>query len=119
MVNFKNAKIYKIINTTNNRFYYGATTKRLLCDRMSQHRAKKDSRLQREIGDIYDCKIELVEKVDVEDISALRSIERSYIEEALLTQGCLCVNKNIPGRTKAEYMKEYNQKKREERIKKK
>ena len=117
MVNFENAKIYKIQNQKNGKIYFGATSERLLCNRMSKHRARKDSLLNRTIGDIYDCKIELVEKVEVKNIAELRERERYYIEGALKCPLCDCVNKNIPGRTPKEYSQYYKQKKKEEKLK--
>lgn len=117
MVSFENAKIYKIRNLINGKVYFGSTGERLLCNRMSKHRANINSRLNREIGNIYDCRIELVEKVEANNIYELRQRERYYIETALNCPTCKCVNKNIPNRSKKEYMKYYLNKKKEEKLK--
>ena len=113
MVNFENARIYKITNIKNGKIYLGSTTDKYLSNRMAKHRARKDSRLQREIGNIYDCKIELIEKVETDNIIDLRQKEREYIEGALNCPFCKCVNKNIPNRSQKEYMIYYNKKQKE------
>jgi len=38
MVNYKNGKIYKIIDLTNDNFYIGSTTKKYLSQRLEKHR---------------------------------------------------------------------------------
>jgi len=90
------AKIYRIINFKNNKIYIGGTCARLLCIRMSKHRANKESHLHRSIGDIKDCKIELLEEVVVNDIYEFRNIEREYIQKAWASNEFECINKNLP-----------------------
>ncbi len=119
MVNFENARIYKITNIKNGKIYLGSTTDKYLSNRMAKHRARKDSRLQREIGNIYDCKIELIENVETDNRIELRQREREYIEGALKCPLCNCVNKNIPNRSQKEYMIYYNEKLKQQRKLKK
>ena len=38
MVNYKNGKIYKILDLTNDNFYIGSTTKQYLSQRLEKHR---------------------------------------------------------------------------------
>ena len=95
-MNLQYAKIYKIVNLENGRTYFGSTCERLLCNRMSKHRASK-RRFNREMGDLSVCKIYLVEEYPCLDIKYLRKRERYYIENFP------CINKNIPSRTNKEW----------------
>lgn len=106
-MNLEFAKIYKVVNHTNNKIYIGSTCARLMCVRMCKLRANKSSRMYRMIGNMDDCKIELVEELKVDNIIDLRKKERHYIEEALMSNKVDCINKNIPNRSRAEYMRNY------------
>ncbi len=39
MPDYKNAKIYKIVDNTNGNIYVGSTTKQYLCSRLAEHKA--------------------------------------------------------------------------------
>ena len=100
MVNYQNAKIYKIVNDELNFTYYGSTcntlTKRLSGHKSDYLRGKTCSSLilfQTETKP----KIFLVEKFPCKDKSELHQRERFYIENNE------CINKVIPNRTKREY----------------
>ena len=89
-------KIYKIIDNTNGNVYVGSTKQKYLCDRLSSHvydfkTNNKRGSVSRDIIKNGDYKIQLIEETDDE------SRERYYIEHTE------CVNKNIPGRTRAEW----------------
>lgn len=103
-------KFYKIVCNKTGLVYYGSTTEKYLCDRLSKHvydyrhGHKMRSRLVLENNDY---KIELVEELECEDKHARNAKERYYIENNE------CVNLQLPGRTKKEYDDEYRIKNRE------
>ena len=107
MVNYNEGKIYKIESTLGNMVYYGSTTKKRLCDRMTYHRGGYNSWLKgkRELVTAFklfdeygleNCKIVLVENYPCESKDELRAKEAYYI------RNFECVNKNVPGRTGKE-----------------
>ena len=109
---YENAKIYKIVDNTNDNIYIGSTCK-LLCQRLAQHRASYKRYLKGEFHFITsftilennDYQIILLENIfNCSNIEQLRSRERYYIDSMV------CVNKVVPGRTVNEYY-ETNKKK--------
>ena len=106
MVNYSNGKIYKIVSDSCDLVYYGSTVQSL-AKRMGGHR-KDYTRLLNgisrttltsfEILKHGDAKIFLVECVDVKTKEELLSRERYWIENNE------CVNRQIPIRTKEEYV---------------
>ena len=116
MVNYTNAKIYKLVNDELNLTYYGSTCnelrKRFYCHK-SEAKNKKEC-TSHKLFESGICKIYLVEKVSCEDKMELSQRERFYIENNE------CVNKNIPCRTKKEIQKVYylkNKQKRSQKMK--
>jgi len=99
MVNYQNAKIYKIINDAMpNMVYYGSTCN-TFAKRFNGHKNMFcTSRFLFEYGT---PQMILVEKYPCNDKMELNQRERFYIE------GNECVNKNIPGRTTKETRKAY------------
>jgi hypothetical protein len=104
---YSNGKIYKVIDISYTKCYYGSTTQEL-SSRMTAHRRDykrfklKDYKYLTvfEIFDefgITNCKIELVEMFPSVNKSELEAREGFYIKNNE------CVNKVIPGRTVAEY----------------
>jgi Uri superfamily endonuclease len=100
MVNYNNAKIYKLVNLDLGLTYYGSTSGGLK-KRLSRHKSeaktnngKCTSKLLFEKGI---CKIVLVELYPTDDKTILHQRERFYIENNE------CVNKNVPTRTKREW----------------
>ena len=99
-----NAKIYKIVDNTNDDIYIGST-----CDslkrRLTNHKCDykcflKGLRNNIKSFDILkndDYKIELLEACEVKTKDELLARERYFIENNE------CINKNIPGRTIKEY----------------
>lgn len=87
MVNYKNGKIYKIVNTINDDIYIGSTCDKL-CKRMVAHRAVAKSYegnsnvhiTMRELG-VDNFKIILIESYPCESTEQLRSREDYWIKE--------------------------------------
>jgi hypothetical protein len=105
MVNYSQAKIYKIIDNTNGNIYVGSTCEPTLARRLANHIAKYKHYLKGkshfvtsyEIIKNGNYDIILVENVKCDSKDQLTARERYYIE----TLDCL--NKVIPGRTKQQY----------------
>ena len=101
---FDKAKIYKIVDNTNNNIYIGSTCKSLNT-RLSEHK----SDYKRFLKGIYnnvtsfdilknnDYQIELLEDCNIKTKQELIARERYDIENNE------CTNKGIPGRTRKEY----------------
>tara|TARA_R110000803_G_scaffold129070_2_gene196409 strand:+ start:3588 stop:4088 length:501 start_codon:yes stop_codon:yes gene_type:complete len=108
MVNYQNAKIYKITSKSTNLIYVGSTTKFYLSQRLANHQT--DYKLYLNGGRTYitsfqlmehpDRIIELIEKFPCESKEELLVRERYWIENTE------CVNRNIPSRTRAEWWRE-------------
>jgi hypothetical protein len=108
MVNYNEGKIYKIMSNLGDKVYYGSTTKKRLCDRMTFHRCDYKRWLKckgnfltsiiifEEYG-IENCSIVLVEAYPCNTKDELRAREAHYIKNFE------CVNKNIPNRTIKEW----------------
>lgn len=112
MSKYDRAKIYKIIDNTNNNIYIGSTCHKLLSSRLAEHRNKYKN-FQNGIGTSNTCfkiimngdfKIELIEELNIDNVFDLRAKEREWIEKSI------CVNKQKPNRTPKEY---YNDNKEE------
>ena len=128
MVNYNNGKIYKIeaINGEEGDIYIGSTTKELLSQRMDTHRSdykkylngKHDNITSFKLFNKYgveNCKIILIELVNVNSKDELLSREAYYIKSLD------CVNKCIPLQTTKEWresnrekVKQYSKKYRKE-----
>ncbi len=108
---YQNAKIYKITCYENNLIYYGSTT-RTLKQRLQNHKInykrflknKRNNVMSFDIVKYDSCKIELVENYPCQSKKELSLRERYYIENNE------CCNKQIPGRTRKEYMRMYRAK---------
>ena len=94
---YQNSKIYKIVNDTNDKIYYGSTTQKYLCSRMAQHRGNYNKTTSKLLGDLKTCKIILVENYPCNTKDELSKRERYFVENFE------CVNKQLPGRKKEEY----------------
>jgi len=111
MVNYQNAKIYKIVNDELNLTYYGSTCS-TLTKRLSGHKSdskKKNVNYSSKILFSTETKPEifLVEKFPCNDKIELLKRERFYIENNN------CLNKHIPGRSINEWIENH----KEEKIK--
>jgi predicted GIY-YIG superfamily endonuclease len=85
MVNYQNAKIYRLVCDDTNLVYYGATTQKL-CKRLAGHKSRRTctSRYLFEVGNVQ---IFLVENFPCNSKEELDARERYYIENNE------CVNK--------------------------
>jgi hypothetical protein len=108
-MDYKNGKIYKIIDNAYTKMYIGSTTQPL-SKRFSYHKKdyikwKNNKHNKVMVFDIFDefgvdnCKIELIENYECNCKNELERKEGEYI------QNNNCVNKKIAGRTKQEYCK--------------
>jgi predicted GIY-YIG superfamily endonuclease len=77
MVNYKTAKIYKLVS--GNLTYYGSTCNELR-KRLAQHKASHDSTLRKLFDSGEEVKIILVEKYPCNDRDELNARLRYYIE---------------------------------------
>ena len=107
-INLKNkldtAKIYKIVDNSNDNIYIGST-----CDSLAQRLSEHKYDYKRYLKGIFhnitsfeiiknnDYKIELLEDCNIKTKQGLIERERYYVENNV------CVNKYIPGRTQKEY----------------
>ena len=108
MPDYSKSKIYKIVDNTNGNIYIGSTTQSLV-QRLAGHVRNYNHYLNQNGNNVtsyqiiqnnnYD--IVLIEEVACENKEQLHAIERKHIESNK------CVNKYIPGRTSAEYDKQY------------
>ena len=115
-MNYQNAKIYKIVSDSSDLVYYGSTCSPL-SRRMSGHRATYKHWLQGpdkanfttsyRLLELGDAQIFLVELFSCNTGEELRARERYYIENNE------CVNRRIPGRSKSEYKKIYDENNKE------
>ena len=108
MVNYNNAKVYKIWSTAGDKIYIGSTTKEYLSQRMDTHRSgykrwKNEKhglitsfKLFEEYG-LENCFIELLEAKVCTSKDELIQLEGGYV------RSMKCVNKCIPGRTDQQY----------------
>ena len=104
MVNYQNAKIYRIVCNISGKQYIGSTCEPRLCMRLAKHKAaytrylntNKSYITSYEILKNENYYIELIESCNCKSRDELHKIEGKYIREME------CVNKNIPGRTHRE-----------------
>lgn len=116
MVNYANAKIYKIVDNTNGKIYVGSTCKQYLSSRLAGHVGNYKLYLQGtynfvtsfEIIKNEDYDMILIEHVNCTTKDQLHERERYYIETLD------CVNKSVPGRMKKEYQKQYQKDKKDQ-----
>ena len=107
---FKYAKIYKMECNQTGKVYIGSTRSRLLCLRKAQHKYQakhlpKKNVTSAKVMEANDFKMEMIEDCSyVNSMAELYQRERYYIENTPN-----CVNMTIPGRTKKEYCKYYDQ----------
>ena len=101
-MDYKNGKIYKLVNDELNLTYYGSTCTPLY-KRLYQHKTKSNKCSSKILFEKGEVKIYLVEKFPCNDRIELNQKERYYIENND------CVNKRIPARTKKERNKIYRE----------
>lgn len=102
MPDYKNSKIYKIINDNTDKIYIGSTTTKYLCERFRSHTQsykKNKCSSVKELFDIGECKIILIENYECNNINELHSRERFWIEK----YKNICVNIRRPIISKEEH----------------
>lgn len=102
MSKYTNSKIYKIINDKTDKIYIGSTTYKSLCERMRCHRCaykNKKCTSAKELFDLGECQIILIENYSCNNKDELRSRERYYIE----LYKDICVNVRRPIISKKEH----------------
>ena len=108
-VNYQLGKIYKIADNTNDSVYIGSTCEPTLARRLAKHvnnyksylNGKNDYITSYDILENNDYNIVLIEASPCNSKDELLARERYFIESID------CINKNIPGRTRKEYNKQY------------
>ena len=95
MPNYLQAKIYKIECNVTNDVYYGSTTTSL-SHRISKHKSDRNCS-SINIIDRGNFNMKVIEEYPCDSKVELETRERWYIENNV------CINKNIPGRTRKEY----------------
>ena len=111
MPNYQNSKVYMLESLTSGLVYYGSTTQSLNM-RLAEHRRSKKSFEEGKRNNVTsfkvlehdDAKIILVCNCPCNSKEELLAIEASYIRNND------CVNKNIPGRTAAQYYQDNREK---------
>ena len=115
MSKYQKGKVYKLVSNSSDLVYYGSTYNKLtkrLTGHKSDYKGYSNGKGQRyktsyELIKLEDAQIILVEDFPCERKEQLLAQERFYIENNT------CVNKNIPGRTDEEYMRQYKEKHKE------
>ena len=103
MPDYSKSKIYKLVNDEMGLVYYGSTVQPL-SKRLYAHKNKMNSCKSRMMFEKGTVEIIFIKAIDCQTREELIAYERPYIENNV------CVNKQIPGRTKAEYNRYYNAK---------
>ena len=103
-MDYKNGKIYQILNIINDDVYVGSTTQPL-CKRLFKHKSDtkvRDGNIHKLIRELGEDKfyIELIESYPCNNREELRAREGYYIRE----RGSL--NKAIAGRTRQEWFED-------------
>lgn len=105
---YENGKIYKIINDATDKIYIGSTIQPL-SKRLSQHKHKK-SCCSRELLELGNCKIILIENFKCDNKEQLTAREQYWIDNS-----SNCINKNMKANVLIKYKdnpKEYMKQKR-------
>jgi hypothetical protein len=115
MVNYSNGKIYKIVCNKTGLIYIGSTTKKYLSTRLTEHinrfrHPELNQYRSKEVIENEDYYIELIELCPCNSKDELSKRERYWVENTI------CVNKQIPARSKKEY-RELNRDKQIEYMK--
>ena len=111
---YQNGKIYKITDNNYTKCYIGSTVQKYLSMRMGKHRTQFQNWLDEGEGflsafeifeefGVENCKIELIEAFPCQSKDELLK------QEGLHIRSTVCVNRQIPARSKKEYSKLYSQ----------
>jgi len=103
MPDYQKSKIYKLVSDHTDQIYIGSTSQKL-CKRLGGHarnfRKGINNCTSKKLFELGNVKIILIENVPCDSKEELLKHERNYIETTN------CINKVIPGRTKAEYLQD-------------
>ena len=103
MPDYNQSKIYRIECNITNEVYYGSTTQKYLCDRLSSHKYdRKCSAINIIDRGNFTCKI--IEEFNCNSKQELKERESYYIRNNL------CINKQVPGRTQEEWYQDNREK---------
>jgi len=97
MTNYQNGKIYSIRSRSRPDLIYIGSTTQSLSRRLSKHKAMSNQCSSRQIIDVGDAYIELIEECECDNKDQLLR------REGQLIRSMDCVNKRIEGRTTAEW----------------
>ena len=97
MPNYQNSKIYCIRSLSRPELIYVGATCRRLSERFAKHKNMSNGTRSKQIIDIGDAYIELIENYPCNSKEELNRREGSFVRSVE------CVNKNIPGRTIKEW----------------
>lgn len=119
MVNYQLGKIYKITSPSCEFIYIGSTTKKYLSQRLTKHKSGCKEWMEGKSNYVSsyslilfeDVEITLLELCPCNSKDELKARERYYIEK----NKNLCLNRNIPGRTKKEWRKDNKEKEKQQR----
>ena len=103
MPDYQKGKIYKLVSDHTDEIYIGSTIQKLsqrLGTHASDFREGKNKCTCKHMFDLGKVKIVLIENCPCNSKEELLKRERHYIETMV------CVNKTIPGRSKAEYLQD-------------
>ena len=100
MVNYNNGKIYTIRSRSRPDLIYVGSTTQPLSKRLGEHRHSSNRCSSKQIIDLGDAYIELVEEY------SCSNKEQLHRREGQLMRSLNCVNKAIAGRTRAEHYKD-------------
>ena len=131
---YKNSKIYKIVDNTENQFYYVGSTIQTLSKRLHAHKLLSKTKINQKVYSYFnsigwDVRIILIKECVVENKDQLRREEDNIIKEWLEDLKCLNMRREIITKEenslrrkeynvyhrkhKAEYDKEYKEANRE------
>jgi len=105
MNNFKIGRIYKITTPYSDKCYIGST-RRTIAQRFNGHKEVNNVCASKELIELGNAKIELLEEVDDIDNLQLRILEQKYMNE----NNCINIKKAIYN--KLEYDREYHRNRR-------
>ena len=115
MPDYQKGKIYKLVSDHTDEIYIGSTIQKL-CIRLGGHACdfrKGKNCTSKKLFELGKVKIILIENYSCNSKEELLKHERHYIENMV------CINKNIPGRTVAEYYHDKKEHFKEYRVKNK
>jgi len=104
MVNYNNAKIYRLVNIVNNDIYIGSTT-RSLCQRLAEHVSDYKRYINNKYHYVSSFQIIQSGNYQIELIESFpcTSKEMLHTREGYFIRRTVCINKCIAGRCQKDY----------------